>query len=149
MIKGLMGNQGVIVEGGSTSLPYTSNNPGDTFSGVMRINSGEIQYYNMGSWINIPSSYATVKLDGSSEIALRWVKDKMATEASEKAARDYMEARAKIFPSLQKALEAIEAAEVNRDQDVKRAIENFHLLDKIAGEDQDNGPQSEGVSTSP
>ena len=97
MIKGITGGSGVIVSGGGTALPYTSNNPGDTFSGVLRINSGEIQYYNMGTWTNVPSSYATVTLDPSTEAVIRWAKDKMAFEASETAARDYMK-RTKRIP---------------------------------------------------
>jgi hypothetical protein len=49
-----------------------------------------------------------------------------------------MKDRAKLFPSLQKALEAVERAEADRDIEVKRAIENFHVLDKIAGQPVDD-----------
>ncbi len=134
MIKGLTGGPGVMVDGGGTSLPWTNTSSGDTFAGVMRISGGELQYYNAGAWTNMPSSYATVRLDPSAEAAMRWVQDKMAWESSERASRDYMKRRAKEIPALAKALESIERAEETRDQEVKDAIANFHILDKIAGE---------------
>lgn len=134
MIKGLTGGAGVMVDGGNTALPYVSQNVNDSFSGLIRISGSDMQYYNNGCWTHLPSSYATVRLDGSAEIALRWVQDKMAHEQSERASRDYMKRRAIEFPTLQKALEAIERAEAERDSEVKRAIDNFHILDKIAGE---------------
>ena len=140
MIKGLMGATGVIVDGGNNSLPYHSPNSGDSFSGVLRINGTDIQYYNNGSWNNLPTSYATVRLDASMESVMNWVRDKQAQEASNRAARQYMERRAAEFPSLQKALEAVERAEAERDNNVNEAIANFHLLDKIAGEADDNVP---------
>ena len=137
MIKGLMGSDGVIVDGGNNSLPYHSPNSNDSFSGVLRLNGADIQYYSNGAWNNLPTSYATVRMDNS---IMAWVRDKQAKEASDRAARDYMVRRAKEFPSLQKALEAVERAEAERDNNVKEAIANFHLLDKIAGEADDNLP---------
>ena len=134
MIKGLMGGRGVVVDGGNTTLPWTSSGTNDSFSGLIRISGGDLQYYNNGVWSTMPSSYATVNLDPASESALNWVRDKMAKEASDKAARDYMKRRAAQFPSLQKALESIERAEAARDTAVQEAIANFHILDKIAGE---------------
>ena len=139
MIKGLAGGRGVIVDGGATSLPWTNTSSGDTFSGVLRISGGEIQYYNSGAWTTIPTSYATVNLDYSVETVINWARDKMAKEASDKAARDYMERRAKEFPALAKALEAVEKAESIRNQELTDAIANFHILDKIAGEQVDDG----------
>jgi hypothetical protein len=137
MIKGLMGSDGVIVDGGNNSLPYHSPNSNDSFSGVLRLNGTDIQYYSNGAWNNLPTSYATVRMDSN---IVAWVRDKQAKEASDRAARDYMVRRAKEFPSLQKALEAVERAEDERDSKVKEAIANFHLLDKIAGQEDDNVP---------
>jgi hypothetical protein len=137
MIKGLMGSDGVTVDGGNNSLPYHSPNSGDSFSGVLRLNGSDIQYYSNGAWNNLPTSYATVRMDPS---IVSWVRDKQAMEASERAARQYMERRATEFPSLQKALEAIDRAEDARDQAVRDAIANFHILDKIAGQADDNLP---------
>ena len=129
-----MGSVGVIVDGGNNSLPYHTPNSSDTFSGVLRLNGSDIQYYNMGAWQNLPTSYATVRLDAGVESVMNWVRDKQAMEASERAARQYMERRAMEFPSLQKALEAIDRAEDARGQEVRDAIANFHILDKIAGQ---------------
>jgi hypothetical protein len=140
MIKGLMGSTGVIVDGGNNSLPYHSPNSGDSFSGVLRLNGSDIQYYSNGAWNNLPTSYATVRLDAGVESVMNWVRDKQAKEASDRAARQYMERRAAEFPSLQKALEAIDRAEDLQGQAVRDAIANFHILDKIAGESVDNGP---------
>jgi hypothetical protein len=139
MIKGLMGGRGVVVDG-NTTLPWTSQNANDSFSGLVRINGGEFQYYSNGTWQSLPSSYATVNLDASTESIVNWVRDKQAMEASERAARQYMERRAMEFPSLQKALEAIDRAEDAKDQAVRDAIANFHILDKIAGKAEDNIP---------
>jgi hypothetical protein len=138
MIKGLQGGPGLYVDGGNTALPYVNQNSSDSFNGVMRIYGSDIQYYQNGSWVTLPASYATVKLDGSTESALNWAKSQMAKEGSDYSARQYMKDRAKLFPSLQKALEAVERAEADRDIEVKRAIENFHVLDKIAGQPVDD-----------
>jgi hypothetical protein len=134
MIKGLTGGRHVVVDGGSTSLPYVNQNSPDSFAGLLRIYGSDLQYYQNGAWVTLNTSYATVGLDGSSDAAIKWAQSKMAFESSEIAARDYMKRRAREFPSLQKALESVERAEANRDSEVKEAIANFHLLDKIAGE---------------
>ena len=144
MIKGIMGSNGVIIDGGATSLPYVNQNSNDSFSGLVRIHGTDLQCYQNGAWISIPSSYATVRLDASVDSVLNWARDKMAFENSEKASRNYMKSRAMQFPSLQKALEAVERAEAERDSEVKEALANFHLLDKIAGQDADvNQPMSQ------
>lgn len=134
MIKGLTGGQGVVVSGGGTALPYVNQNTADSFSGLLRIWGNDIQYYSNGMWTTLPTSYATVNLDSSADSAIKWAQSQMAYEASQKASRSYMERRALEIPALAKALEAIERAEAKRDQDVREAIENFHILDKIAGE---------------
>ena len=73
MIKGLMGSDGVFVESGNNALPYHSPQQGDSFSGVLRLNGSDIQYYNNGNWTNLPTSYATVRMDSS---IVSWVRDK-------------------------------------------------------------------------
>lgn len=142
MIKGITGGNGLIVEGGATSLPWTTNNSNDSFQGMLRINSGNIEYYQNGSWMNLPSSYATVKLDPSAESALNWVKARQAEEGSKLANRMRKEQRAKEHPSLSIAWDAVIAAEENRDTEVKKAMENFDILDKLVGKE----PFDPGVS---
>ena len=139
-----MGSNGLIVDGGNNSLPYVNQNSNDSFNGLIRIYGTELQCYQNGAWTSIPSSYATVRLDASVDSVLNWARDKMAFENSEKASRNYMKSRAVQFPSLQKALDAVERAEAERDSEVKEALANFHLLDKIAGQDADvNQPMSQ------
>jgi hypothetical protein len=138
MIKGLMGSTGVVVDAGNTSLPYVSQNSSDSFSGVMRISGSDIQYYSNGVWTTLPTSYATVRLDPTTEGLLSWVRLKQTEEASRDQARRNLEAKAASHPALTKAYEAIKRAEAKMHEEVTKAQENFTLLEKIIGEEQDN-----------
>lgn len=132
MIKGLMGSDGVFVDGGNNALPYHSTQQGDSFSGVLRLSGNDIQYYSSGAWINLPTSYATVRMDSS---VLSWVRGKQAEEAKHKAEIEAMKKRAQEHPSLAKAYEAIERAEQELNAGIDRAVENFKLLDKLVGQE--------------
>lgn len=113
MIKGIMGGQGVVVNGGNTSLPYvnmsnTYGNNGNPMQGMMRINGTDIQVFDGSTWMNIASSYATVELNGETQSILQWAREE----------RDKQFKREKLIkdnPALQKAMEAIERAEANFD----------------------------------
>lgn len=143
-----MGSEGVFVDGGNNSLPYHSPQQGDSFSGVLRLNGTDIQYYNNGMWTNLPTSYATVRMDSS---VLNWVREKQTKEKEQKQELDYMKRRAKEHPSLEKAYEAIIRAEEKLNADIDKAVENFKILDKLVGE-EDSRHESEAettVSTSP
>jgi hypothetical protein len=135
MIKGITGSDGVFVEGGNNSLPYYTPNSNDTFSGLLRLNGTDIQYYNNGSWITLPTSYATVRMDSS---ITNWVREKQAKEAEQKKELDYLKRRAEEHPSLKKAYEAIIRAEERLNADIDKAVEDFKLLDKLVGEEQDS-----------
>jgi len=135
MIKGLMGSDGVFVDDGNNSLPYHSVNQGDSFSGLLRLNGIDIQYYNNGMWINLPTSYATVRMDSS---IVNWVRDKQAKEQEQKKELEYLKRRAEEHPSLKKAYEAIIRAEERLNADIDKAVEDFKLLDKLVGEERDN-----------
>ena len=119
MIKGLMGASGVVVDGGNTSLPYHSSQHGDSFSGVLRISGTDIQYYNNGSWTNLATSYATVRLDPHTESLLKWC------EAQRTMSMRRLDLAAK-HPQLVPALEAI-----------KRAEDNYEILAKFVENDND------------
>lgn len=106
MIKGIMGQQGVIVDAGNTSLPYVSQNDSNSFQGLMRIRGNDIQYYDNGVWNILPSSYATVRLEPHTEALLKWC------EAQQQMSFRRLEL-AKDNPALMKALEAIQRAEEN------------------------------------
>jgi hypothetical protein len=143
MIKGLMGSDGVFVENGNNSLPYHSTNSSDSFSGVLRLNGTDIQFYNMGSWQTLPTSYATVRMDAN---IVNWVREKQAKEQEQKKELEYLKRRAEEHPSLKKAYEAIIRAEEDLNKGIDRAVENFKTLDKLVGEEQ--GEWAE-VQTSP
>ena len=133
MIKGLMGADGVFVENGNNSLPYHSVNQGDSFSGLLRLNGTDIQYYNNGMWINLPTSYATVRMDSN---IVNWVRDKQAKEQEQKKELEYLRRRSEEHPSLKKAYEAIIRAEERLNKDIDKAVEDFKLLDKLVGEEE-------------
>jgi hypothetical protein len=135
MIKGIMGSDGVFVENGNNSLPYHSPSSSDSFSGVLRLNGTDIQYYNIGSWQNLPTSYATVRMDSS---IVNWVREKQAREAEQKKELDYLKRRAEEHPSLKKAYEAIIRAEERLNRDIDKAVEDFKLLDKLVGEEHEH-----------
>ena len=134
MIKGLMGSDGVFVENGNNSLPYHSVNQGDSFSGLLRLNGTDIQYYQNGAWVTLPTSYATVRMDAN---IVHWVRDKQAKEQEQKKELEYLRRRSEEHPSLKKAYEAIIRAEERLNQDIDKAVEDFKLLDKLVGKEQD------------
>lgn len=116
MIKGLMGNQGVIVSGGDTSLPYVNPNPNNPMTGMLRINNTNIEVFTGNGWQILSTSYATVSLDQDSQDLLQWARTQRQLEQN----------RATLIknnPALEKAYEAM-----------KRAEDNFDILATIAGE---------------
>jgi len=135
MIKGLTGADGVFVENGNNSLPYHSPSQGDSFSGVLRLNGTDIQYYSNGTWINLPTSYATVRMDSS---ITSWVREKQAREQEQKKELEYLKRRSEEHPSLKKAYEAIIRAEERLNRDIDKAVEDFKLLDKLVGEEREH-----------
>lgn len=118
MIKGLNGGSGVVVDAGNMSMPWINQNDSNSFQGLLRIRGGDIQYQDNGVWNNLPTSYATVRLDPNTESLLKWCEAQrtMALRRTELAASN---------PALMKALEAI-----------KRAEDNFELLEKIVASEQ-------------
>jgi hypothetical protein len=108
MIKGLMGGQGVVVNGGNTSVPYVNQNPSNPIQGMIRVWGSDMQVFDGNSWITMSTSYATVELDGHTQSLLKWV------EAQRTIAFNRMTAVEK-NPALSKAYEAIVKAEANFD----------------------------------
>lgn len=118
MIKGLQGGPGVIVDGGNTSLQYVSPDTNNPLQGMVRVWGTDLQVFTGGSWQNIASSYATVRLDPNTESLLKWCEAQrtMAIRRTELAAE---------HPALEKALEAI-----------KRAEDNYEVLAKFVENDR-------------
>lgn len=119
MIKGLMGNQGLTVSGGNTSLPYINQNANNPIQGMLRVNGTEIEVFNGTSWQMLSTSYATVSLDQDTQDLLQWAR------AQRTMALNRM-TLAQNNPALMKALEA-----------VKRAEDNFEILSKFVEYDND------------
>ena len=80
MIKGLLGTGGVTVMGGNTSVPYINMNSETPMQGMIRVWGTDIQVFNGSNWTVVPSSYATVQLDPTSQEIISWVKKKMVEE---------------------------------------------------------------------
>jgi hypothetical protein len=108
MIKGIMGGQGVVVNGGNTSLPYVAMNANNPIQGMIRVNGQDLQVFDGSSWVHMSTSYATVELDPHTQSLLSWV------EAQRTMSFKRMEAVQK-NPALTRAFEAIARAEANFD----------------------------------
>jgi hypothetical protein len=132
MIKGLMGSDGVFVEGGNTSMPYISQNNANPMQGMIRIYGSDMQVFDGSAWVNLPTSYATVRMDSN---IVSWVRGKQAKEAEQEKELAYLKRRAEEHPSLKKAYEAIIRAEERLNRDIDKAVEDFTLLDKLVGEE--------------
>jgi len=119
MIKGLMGNKGVIVSGGDTSLPYISSNNNNPIQGMLRINNTDLEVFNGTGWQQLASSYATVGLDQDTQDLLQWARTQRTLERN----------RAVLIennPALENAYKA-----------VLRAEQNFDILSKFVEDDLD------------
>ena len=116
MIKGLMGNQGVVVSGGNTSVPYISQNNNNPMQGMIRVWGSDMQVFDGSAWVTMSTSYATVSLDPETQDLIQWARSQRTMAMNRLTL-------AQNNPALMKALEA-----------VKRAEENFELLSTIAGE---------------
>jgi hypothetical protein len=117
MIKGLMGNQGITVSAGNTSLPYVNPNPNNPMTGMLRINNTDVEVFNGNNWQSVGSSYATVSLDQETQDLLQWARAQRTMQLNRLTL-------AQNNPALLRALEA-----------VKRAEENFELLAKFVEHD--------------
>jgi hypothetical protein len=108
MIKGLMGGNGLNVNGGNTSVPYVNQNNSNPMQGMLRIWGSDMQVFDGNSWMNLSASYATVELNGETQTILQWARDQ----------RDRELARARLIennPALENAYKAILRAEQNFD----------------------------------
>ena len=118
MIKGLMGNQGVVVSGGNTNVPYVNQNSNNPIQGMIRVWGTDLQVFDGSAWVQMATSYATVSLDADTQSVIQWAKSQqqMAMRRMELAQNN---------PALMKALEAI-----------KRAEQNFDILSKFVENDE-------------
>lgn len=103
-----MGNQGVIVSGGNTALPYISPNANNPMQGMIRVNNADLEVFNGTSWQQLPSSYATVTLDQDTQDLLTWARTQRSLEMNRKFLVENN-------PALENAYRAILRAEANFD----------------------------------
>jgi hypothetical protein len=118
MIKGIMGNQGVVVSGGDVSTPYISNNSSNPIQGMIRLWGNDFQVFDGTAWIQLASSYATVSLDQETKDLLQWARTQRQLEQN----------RATLIennPALENAYRA-----------VLRAEQNFDILSKFVENDE-------------
>ena len=115
-----MGNQGVIVSGGNTSLPYVNQNPNNPIQGMIRINMTELEVFNGNTWQQLSSSYATVSLDQETQDLLQWARTQRTMAMNRLTL-------AETNPALMKILERI-----------KKAEDDFELLAKFVEHDYQN-----------
>ena len=108
MIKGIMGNGGVMVSGGNTALPYIGPNANSPIQGMIRINGTDMEVFNGTGWQTLSTSYATVGLDQETQDLLQWARTQRTLERN----------RAVLIennPALENAYKAILRAEANFD----------------------------------
>ena len=108
MINGLMGNQGVVVSSGNTSVPYVNQNSSNPMQGMIRVWGSDMQVFDGNNWVNMAASYATVGLDTEAQSLLEWARKQ----------RDLELTRASLIennPALEKAYRAVLRAEANFD----------------------------------
>jgi hypothetical protein len=118
MIKGLMGTCGVTVSAGNTSLPYVSPNPSNPMTGMVRINNTDLEVFNGSSWLQLPSSYATVSIDQEVLDVIQWARTQRTMAMNRLTL-------AQNNPALMKALEKL-----------KKAEDDFELLAKFVEHDE-------------
>jgi hypothetical protein len=109
MIKGLTAGNGLVVNGGNTSLPYVNmsnsyGNNSNPMQGMMRINGNDIQVFDGSSWLTLSASYATVELNSETQSLLQWARE----QRNKQIERQSM---SKSHPAVAKAIEALERAE--------------------------------------
>ncbi len=107
----------VQVQGGSAST-YVNGYSGLQGVGNMRYNTSNqnMEVFDGNTWIQLNMGYSSIGLTPEAESLLDWARQ-------ERDKRFQREARIKNNPALQKAWDAI-----------KRAEENFDILEAIAGE---------------
>lgn len=121
-----MGGTNVIVSGGSTSVPYVSQNNTNPMQGMIRVWGSDMQVFDGNAWMTMSTSYATVDLSADVQTLLQWAREQKIKQANR-------EARIKKNPALQKAFE-----------NIKRAEENFDLIDALVKDYIDNEETTQG-----
>ena len=118
MIKGLMGDKGVVVSAGNTSVPYINMDINKPMQGMIRVWGSDMQVFDGTGWMNMSTSYATVSLDAETQDLLLWAK------AQRQMAMNRL-TLAQNNPALMKVLEKL-----------KKAEDDFEILSKFVEHDE-------------
>ena len=113
-----MGDKGLVVSGGNTSVPYVNMNTTNPMQGMIRVWGSDMQVFDGNNWTTMSTSYATVGLDPETQDLLLWAK------AQRQMAMNRL-TLAQNNPALMKALKAL-----------KRAEDNFEILSKFVEDDE-------------
>jgi len=120
MIKGLMGEKGIVVGSGNTSVPYVNQSSSNPMQGMIRVWGTDMQVFDGSAWMNMTTSYATVSLDQETQDLLMWAKTQRVMAMNRLTL-------AQNNPALMKALEKL-----------KKAEDNFELLSKFVEHDKEH-----------
>jgi hypothetical protein len=80
MIKNIAGNQGVVVSGGTASMPYVNQNTNNPMTGMVRVWGSDMQVFDGSSWITMGGSYTNVSLEPEVVNLLAWARSKQRQE---------------------------------------------------------------------
>ena len=81
MINSIIGGNNVVVNNGSSFMPYVKmSNPS---AGMTRYNGNNqsMEVYDGASWLQFASNHATIELTGTANAAITWALAKMSEEA--------------------------------------------------------------------
>jgi hypothetical protein len=110
MIKGLLGDTYVVVNVGSTSLPYVPMNNENPMQGMVRVWGTDLQVFNGSAWTVMPSSYATAGLAPRYQLAIDWAHRKMIEEIQMQKLAEQHPAIADLADAVTKAEEQLRMA---------------------------------------
>lgn len=102
MIRNITGGVGITVTGSVYNTPYIDTTRPS--SGMVRYINNNIEVYDGSAWVTLGSSYPQIDLDGVTQEAIQWVKQKMIEEKR-------MLELAKTHPTVADALAAQQRAE--------------------------------------
>lgn len=102
MIRNITGGYGIHVSGNVYNSPYVDMTRPS--AGMVRYNGTNIEVYDGASWLPMTSSYPQIELDGVTQEALQWARNRMEEEKR-------MLELAKKHPTVADALAARERAD--------------------------------------
>jgi hypothetical protein len=78
MIRNITSGAGIHISGNTYNAPYIDiSRPS---AGLVRYQGGNFEVYDGSSWLPMASSYPQIELDGVTQEAIQWVKQKMIEE---------------------------------------------------------------------